>query len=265
VNRVTEGNVGAKVVLTLFLSLSSSFCLAAYGAPKNDTVWMFDCQHFGSGKYRYLVAANAIKIINLSNGGVVLTKAPKWKVSCFRDSEKLEWQGVLDRFDLSSALSTQTRTQAKKKADFEVLGKEKLLGLSCLKYQLGDGSIFWVAEGLKSPPQVNEIVSRYFRTPAIEAIPLKILKREKAVTKATPQSKDREKLQKTIPWLSVNNLRAKPPDNCYAFLTDWKKIPYKDSDFDYPKGYKQTKNIKEIVVSQKNRQALEDLVEGLSR
>jgi hypothetical protein len=265
VNSLSEGNIRAKVVLRLSLALSSTFCLAAYGAPKNDTVWMFDCQHFGSGKYRYLVAANAIKITNLSNGGVVLSKAPNWKVSCFRDSEKLEWQGELDRFDLSSALSTRTRTKAMGKANFEVLGKEKLLGLNCLKYQLRDGSIFWVAEGLKTPPQVNEIASRYFHTPAIEAIPLKIVKREKVVATTTPRSEDRAKLQKAIPWLSVKNLRGKPSDNCYAFLTEWKKIPYNDSDFDYPKGYKQTEDIKEIVVSQKNRQALEDLVEGLSR
>ncbi len=265
VNSVATGNIGTKVVLALFLTLSSGFCRATYAAPKADTVWMFDCQQFGSGKYRYLVAPDAIKIINTSNGGVVLTKAPDWKVSCFRESEKIEWQSTLDYFDPSSMLSNKTKTKPKKKAKFTVLGRDKLLGLSCLKYQLNDGSIFWVAEGLKTVPQVNDMVSRYFRTPAIEAIPLKILRPEQAVAKATQKSEDRAKLQKAIPWLSVKNLRGKPSDNCYLYLTAWKKIPYKDSDFEYPKGYKRTENLKEVIVSQKNRQALEDLVEGLSQ
>lgn len=257
-------NPRTTVALALFLSISGLFHLAAHATPNNDPVWIFDCQQFGSGKYRYFVAPNAIKIINTSNGGVVMAKAPNWKVSCFRDSEKIEWQGALEHFDPSSMLSNNTETKAKKKAKFTVLGPEKLLGLNCLKYQLNDGSIVWVPEGLKTAPQVNDIVSRYFRTPAIEAIPLKIVRREQAVAKATPQSEDRAKLQKAIPWLSVKNLRGKPSDNCYQYLTEWKKIPYKHSDFDYPKGYKRTENLKEVIVSQKNRQALEDLVKGLS-
>lgn len=263
-NRVTIRNIGTRVVLALFFSLSSSFCPTPYGTPRNDTVWMFDCQHFGSGKYRYLVAPSAIRITNTSNGGVVLTKAPNWKVSCFRESEKIEWQQALDRFDPSSALSTNTSAKAKKKAKFEVIGKDNLLGLNCLKYRLGDGSLYWVAEGLKPAPQIDDIVSRYFKSPAIDAIPVKVVKPE-VIVKATKKSEDRAKLQKSIPWLSVKNLRGKPSDNCYVFLTAWKKIPYKDSDFEYPKGYKRTENLKEVIVSQKNRQALEDLVEGLSQ
>jgi hypothetical protein len=115
VNSVATGNIGTKVVLALFLTLSSGFCRATYAAPKADTVWIFDCQQFGSGKYRYFVAPNAIKIINTSNGGVVMAKAPDWKVSCFRDSEKIEWQGALDHFDPSSMLSNNTETKRRKK------------------------------------------------------------------------------------------------------------------------------------------------------
>lgn len=263
-NRIATGNIGTKVVLALLLALSSGFCSATYAAPKDDTVWVFDCQQFGSGKYRYCVAPNAIKITNTSNGGVVLAKAPSWKVSCFRESEKIEFQSALDRFNPSSMRSNTTNTKTKEKAKFAVLGRDILLGLNCLKYQLSDGSIIWVADGLKTAPQINDIVYRYFHTPAIEAIPLKIVRLEKAAAKATQKSEDRAKLQKAIPWLSVKNLRGKPSDNCYLYLTEWKKIPYKDSEFQYPKGYKQTDSLEDVIVSRKNRQALEDLVKGLN-
>jgi hypothetical protein len=94
---------------------------------------------------------------------------------------------------------------------------------------------------------------------------LKNFRPEKAIAKATPQSISKAKLQKDIPWMSVKNLRGKPSDNCYINLTAWKQIPYKESDFAYPKGYRRTENLKEIILSQKSRQALEDLVEGLSQ
>ncbi len=145
------------------------------------------------------------------------------------------------------------------------MGREKLLGLKCLKYQINDGSIIWVAEDLKTAPQINDLVTRYFRTPAVEAIPIKNFRPEKAIAKATPQSISKAKLQKDIPWLSVKNFRGKPSDNCYINLTAWKQIPFKESDFAYPKSYRRTENLKEIILSQKSRQALEDLVEGLSQ
>lgn len=249
-----------------------SFCLSfypcltspAYAAPKNDTVWVFDCQHFGSGKYRYLVAARAIKIINMSNGAVTLVKAPLWQVSCYRESEKLEWFGAMDRYNPRAIISAKSSTKTKGRAKFTVLGKDKILGLSCLKYQLADGTIIWVAEGLSTAPEVNDLISRHFESASIGAIPLKLLKPEGAVVKTTAESESKSKLQKAIPWLSAKNLQGKPSDRCYISLSSWKQMPYKDSDFAYPSNYKRTEKLNEIIISQKNREAIEDLIQGLS-
>lgn len=49
----------------------------------NESVWMFECEHFGSGLYRFYVAKEAIKVESLSSGVVTLAKAPQWRVSCF--------------------------------------------------------------------------------------------------------------------------------------------------------------------------------------
>lgn len=247
------------------LSLSGCFNSAARATPTHDKVYVFDCEHFGSGKFRYLVTANAIKITNTASGAVALTKAPGWQLSCFRENEKIEWLAPIDRFDPSSMISSRSSTTAKRKSNFTVLGRDKLLGLKCLKYQINDGSIVWVPEDLKTAPQINDLVTRYFRTPAVEAIPIKNFRPDKAIAKATPQSISKAKLQKDIPWLSVKNLRGRPSDNYYINLTAWKQIPYKESDFAYPKGFRRTENLKEIILSQKSRQALEDLVEGLSQ
>ena len=181
-------NRAIRVVLALVLSLSGGFHSAVLATPAHDKVYVFDCEHFGSGKFRYLVAADAIKITNTASGTVALTKAPNWQLSCFRPNEKIEWFAPIDRFDPSSMISSRSSTKARKKSKFSVLGKEKLLGLSCLKYQINDGSILWVPEDLKTAPQINDFMSRYFRTPAVEAIPLKNFRPEKATATATPES-----------------------------------------------------------------------------
>ncbi len=252
-------------MLSFCLWIYPCFTSTASAAPKDDTVWVFDCQHFGSGKYRYMVAGRAIKIINTSNGAITLAKAPLWQVSCYSESEKLEWFAAMDRYNPREIISAKSIIKTKGRVNFTVSGKDKILGLSCLKYQLTDGTIIWVAEGLKTAPEVNDLISRHFLSPSIGAIPLKLLKPEGAVVKATAKSESQAKLQKAIPWLSAKNLQGKPSDRCYLSLLSWKQMPYKESDFAYPSNYKRTEKLNEIIISQKNREAIEDLVRDLSR
>jgi hypothetical protein len=265
VNRVGCSKNRVKAFLSLVLVFSCGFHLAAKADSKNEDVWVFDCEHFGSGKYRYSVAKNAIKIVNKSNGSTAITKAPDWMVSCFSDKSKLEWKAPLESFTASSVFAVSNGAKKRKTAKFSSLGKDKIEGLNCLKYKLSDGSIFWVAEDLKTAPQVSEMVSRYFDSPSIDAIPLRILKPTAKEVKATAKSERTAKLQKDIPWLSVKNLQGRPSDNLDLKLSSWKKVAYKDSDFDYPHGYKITKDLGQVILSQQHRKVIEDLVDELSR
>ncbi|HMW90536.1 MAG TPA: hypothetical protein PKN86_05310, partial [Candidatus Obscuribacter sp.] len=59
----------------LFVPLLLAWLLTVpAAATEPQPVWVFDCEHFGTGKYRYMVAPSAIKIINTANGGIALAK-----------------------------------------------------------------------------------------------------------------------------------------------------------------------------------------------
>ncbi len=256
----------------LFVPLLLAWLLTVpAAATEPQPVWVFDCEHFGTGKYRYMVAPSAIKIINTANGGIALAKAPTWRVSCFRESEKLEWTAPLSNFD-ESAISSYIDVPSKREPKrFTILGKETLLGLKCLKCKLSDNRVVWVAEEVHAAPQTTETVARYFNYPSSGGIPLRVIdpstspQKERLKPEELEKRRQREKFAKQVPWLSFKGIKVAAAGNLTVDLKSWKKIEYKAGDFEYPKGYKQTRDLKEVIISKEYRDVIKGLVDDLSR
>ncbi len=245
-------------VLLLLLSLA----LAEPARAKEE--WAFETLHTGSGAYRYSVTEDAIRIENKGNGGIAVATAPTWKISCYRPGDKLEFITDLKNFDRSLILAIlpkhSTLVAAKPKSTSEVL----LKGLPCNRLKMEDGSTYWIPKGIKGAAQIPEVIARYFNTANISGIPIRI---EDPEVKLTEQEKKRkiERHKKTaVPWLNFSQMERDTSERVKVEFTGWKKVPYKASDFEYPKGYKRTNDLKDVIISTAYRNDLIDLAKDFA-
>lgn len=253
-------------LITLLLTLSFVFVFTfAFAAPalaKNE--WVFETLHTGSGSYLYYVTDDAIKLENTGNGGIAVCTAPTWKISCFRPSDKLEFITDLKNFDKSLILSILPQHTPFAVTKSKWLQAESLKGLLCDKILLPDGSIYWTPRGIKTAPQISEVVARYFNSANIPAFPVQTLRAEVKLTPAQ-QKKDAEKRKKSaVPWLNFKTMDRNNSERLTVKLKGWKKVPYKASDFEYPKGYKRTNDLKDVIISAAYRNDLIDLAKDFT-
>jgi len=244
----------------ILLSLSPALAESAMAREQ----WSFQTLHNGSGAYNYSVTEDAIRIENTGNGGIAVASAPTWKISCYRPGDKLEFITDLKNFDRSLILAIlpthSTRVAAKPKST----SAELLKGLPCNRLKMEDGSTYWVPKGIKGAPQIPEVVARYFNTANISGIPLRI---EEAEVKLTEKQKKRriERSKKSaVPWLNFSHVAKETSERVKVEFIGWKKVPYKASDFEYPKGYKRTKDLKDVIISTAYRNDLIDLAKDIA-
>lgn len=248
---------------TSFLLLVSFMLAHAPALAKSE--WVFDTLHMGSGSYRYYVTDDAIRMENTGNGGTSVAAAPTWKVSCFRPSEKLEFITDLKSFDHAAIFAlVPKRTPQVVPIAPKLVQTVTLKELACNKYVLPGGAIYWTPRELKTAPEVAEVVARYFGTPDMPGIPIRLLKGEVTMTPAEKKRDADRRKKSAVPWLNFKQLEVTSDERLSVDFVGWKKVPYKASDFEYPKGYKRTKDLKDVIISSSVRNEILDLAKGFT-
>lgn len=248
----------------LLLMLSFALTLASDAPALAKAEWVFETLHNGAGSYRYYVTDDAIRLENTGNGGITVSAAPTWKISCYRPSDKLEFITDLKNFDKSLILSILPQHKPFAVTKSKWLQAESLKGLSCNKILLSDGSIYWTPREIKTAPQISEVVARYFNSANIPAFPVQTLRAEVKLTPAK-QKKDADRRKKSaVPWLNFKTMDRNNSERLMVKLKGWKKVPYKASDFEYPKGYKRTNDLKDVIVSAAYRNDLIDIAKDFT-
>lgn len=248
-----------KTDLTSLLLLVSLVFANAPASAKS--VWVFDTVHTNTGSYRYYITDDAIKLENTGNGGIAVAAAPKWKVSCFRPSEKLEFITDLKSFDHAAIFALMPKHAPRPiQIDPKLSRTVTLKELLCNEYEFPDGSKYWTPKELKTAPEATEVVARYFGTAWMTGgIPIRVFK-GKSVKTAAQKKLDAERRKKSaVPWLNFKQLEMSSNERLAVDFTGWKKIPYKASDFEYPKGYRRTKDLKDVIISSQFRNEILDL------
>lgn len=249
---------------TRFLLLVS--LMLANEPASAKSVWVFDTLHTNTGSYRYYITDDAIKLVNTGNGGIVVATAPKWKVSCFRPGEKLEFITDLKSFDHAAIFALMPKHAPRPiQIDPKLARTATLKGLLCNEYEFPDGSKYWTPKELKTAPEATEVVARYFGTAwTTGGIPIRVLK-GKSVKTAAQKKLDAERRKKSaVPWLNFKQLEMTSSERLVVDLTAWKKVPYKASDFEYPKGFRRTKDLKDVIISSQFRNEILDLARDFS-
>jgi len=239
---------------SIFLSLA---CLFAVTSPALavDAEWVLTTAHDKTGRHIYYISQDAIKVDCIDNGAVMVARAPAWLVSCSRKQEKLEFKSPLKDFNLSAIFAMVQRKNPKPDGIQMLKGTENLKGLPCRRYITPDGDTCWTPVDLKVAPQIPELLARYFGKSNCAAVIVRQFNSRNA-----PAPKKAE--FKAVPWMDYSSVDIHSDKNLTTDLISWKRVPYKASDFEYPKNYKQTKDVKDIIVSGRTRQVIKDLLEG---
>ncbi len=256
------------LLLAVILSSDATFCAdksTKVAARSKKEVWVLGVLHRSSGQYLYYITDDAVKLVNTNNGGIVIAKAPEWRVSCFRTSEKLEYLSDLRNFDKSSISAL---IPVKSKAPLLIhpkydAGIEELSGLPCKKTTIAEGNTVWVAADIKPAAQISELIARYFGSPDLEAITVKEIRGPRKKNRQAKDGSDKRKTTEGVPWAAFNDY-GDTGNPLQVSLTSWKKVPFNSAYFEYPKNYKRTKDLQQVIISRSNRAQIVNLIEDIT-
>lgn len=194
----------------------------AAGASKQRQCWVIDQNLPIRGRYVLTLAADAVRASSPTGGYTFICCAPDWHVHCFRESEKLEWQGSLESFD-GTRLANPTAVAKKRVSVTKVMGIKTVAGQRCTAIMPDPANthIIYLANDIKVAKPAAEFVNRFYCLVDTGKIPIS------SVECRTPQSAGKTILETT---------------KCRQELVA-------ANIFDLPKQYKQTKTMPQVVFS----------------
>jgi hypothetical protein len=245
----------------IFIQLPLAAC-AADGNVKE--AWILTQRHDQSGEFVIYVAPDAVKIVCPANGGNVLAKGPDWKVVCFRPDDKIQWTTSLNKFEgLFTAVSISEAARIHGAPNLTRLGGGTYQGIRYSSYTDKLHRLFWLADGIKTSPQVAEVIGRYFSLPETRQI-LLLLKGETLAKIAKAQAPMGHAIGQQ-PW-SIKSLMGQPAVHKGGpqFETESvKKIAYNAADFEYPKNFRPVQALSEVLFSKTQKSDLTDIINDL--
>ncbi|MBC8000197.1 MAG: hypothetical protein IAF58_19740 [Leptolyngbya sp.] len=196
---------------------------------------------------------DGVKVVCYKLGCQFLTKAPDWKVLCYREPEKLEWIGLIDQF--TGKVIANPFATAQPRQEPVAIGTTKYCGLNCTTYQAEQGSkdLLYAANEIPVAPQVANFLSRLYSTSNLSHIPVyRIIDRGKALTAHREQSlKDAIRITATTD-VRTGHIVKLQTNSC-------QKIPFSAKYCESPTGFKRTKDIIDVSYSSNQRDDIKDV------
>ncbi|CAN5431679.1 hypothetical protein BH11CYA1_BH11CYA1_19620 [soil metagenome] len=221
-------------------SLLVPLCSPAIAAPKSELIiTQLDNVIF--------LTDEAVRIKNNTGKFILISKAPDWKITCFRTDRKICWQTDLEKFTGVMLLNAYITPKGPPSATF--LGEKKYKGFDCRCYKDKKGHLVYGAKNIKIPTKVAELLCRFLFVPDIKEIPL--------FEGSTIEDKYREK-----DWFDAHRYKdflQRTPVSTRSISTK----PYDAKDFVVPPGLKKTTMPTDVSYSDKNKNDLEGMLEGV--
>ena len=193
------------------------------------------------------ITDDAVRIKNNTGKFILISKAPDWKITCFRTDKKIYWQDSLDKFTGVMLLNSYITPKHPGEAKF--LGEKKYKGFDCRCYKSKKGNLVYGAKNIKISSKAAEVLCRFLFVPDIKEIPL--------FEGSTIEDKYREK-----DWFDAHRYK----DFLQRTPVSTKSIasrPYDAKDFVVPSGLKRTIRPTDVSYSDKNKNDLEGMIEGV--
>lgn len=215
-------------------------------AKATTTGWVLTQRSRDFGDQYVYLSAGGVRCVNPRRGIGLVARGPSWDVSCYNDKTRLyycisfsKWKQKLDARRRGGANLTWHRGQF-----------AQIAGLRATKYSLtnpasGQGvrgrpswlsAECWVADDIKVPPQLAEMLSSTYGLPTTQSVPLKIILANSDGSSETILDTYRQQ----VTAIPESYLRA-------------------------PAGYNLAKSEVEVMLTEENRQLVDDIARDIGR
>lgn len=184
---------------------------------------------FQRGEQIVYLCPKALKIINKAQDYQVVARAPNWEVIAFRDDDK-----VLCRMSMNEFLRHSGSKNGRLPESFKQVGERRLGPLKVKEYRQGTDEV-WLADEGKIPQPVYDICSAYNKCGRLSSIIIKVVSDEEV---DSVRWGARQAGVKSVVMIETKQAEM---------------VPYKDSDYAIPRGYREVFSWEKFIVSSKNR------------
>jgi len=248
---------------TVWLALSTTITFAQAARCEAIHGWCLTQVHGISGSSHVYVSASGIKIVNDTTHLEIVSKAPSWQVVLYRPSQKIEFELPLKEWTRRGMpgldqwhqfIDDWSRTMAQrnnyhgipavcileKKDESSVVPQE--LGSTKGSYKVV-GAEYWFSTSTPSPAGACAVLASY------NALPV-------------PPLQQTKKFGLGLPLSFIT--RCSDGESSWSLKTTaMRQIEIDDSTIEYPRGYKQAKDIHEVSISAQKRAELDDFAKDL--
>jgi hypothetical protein len=195
-------------------------------------------------QYVYL-SSSGVKCVNPRQGFGLVTKAPSWDVSFYNDKTKLyysltfsSWKRKLQArrkplANLSWHKSQPGRIAGLRATKFTMTNPGSQQGSTGVKWLSAD---CWVADDIKVPPQLAEMLATTYGLPSTRSVPLRVT------------------------YKDING-RSETILDTYQ----QQSAPVPDSYLTAPQGYRLAKSEMEVMMTDENKQLVDDIARDLGK
>ncbi|MBA3855905.1 MAG: hypothetical protein C0507_03250 [Cyanobacteria bacterium PR.3.49] len=185
--------------------------------------------HFMRGEQIVLMCPKALKLISKAQGYKVVAKAPTWEVIGYRDDDK-----VLCRMSMDEFIRHSGPRSGRLPDSFKVVGERKIGPLKVKEYRQGAHEV-WLAAESKIPQAVYDILSAYNKCGLLSSIIIRVVSEDEV---ESVKLGVRKKEMQPVIMIDTKNAEM---------------VPYKDSDYELPRGYREVFGWEKFMVSTKSR------------
>lgn len=251
--RCIRANLTSVCVALAFLPLSLLCAQAADSNKKSQ--WILVQNGIERSDHVVTVSYDGVKIFSPKYGYYVMTAAPSWDVHCFRPAEKIEWVTKFETFN-GNRLFSPFATGNANNTPMTFYGKADFKGLKITKYSHVDSpkSLSYGADEIPVSAKTAEFLCRYYDVPTISKIPL-----------FHCNDKGYASVKREGGHWSFDEIAADVRQGTVVDLTtnSWRKVPYKASDFQYPRGFKRVTSAGQAAYSRGQKEMFNDFLDGV--
>lgn len=249
-------NAAALSITLLTLWASTAEQTAAAKIP-DPVTWKLTQKSDELGKVEALVSSNAALIYSPKLGCHLLAKAPDWQVHCYNLQDKVEWVGPMEQFNGIVMANPFATPKPLVSPSYQTTGKGEMLGLKYTEHKITrtQFSTLMTADEIQAAPKVSEFIARFYNMPNSKQIPL--YRSTTSAGRAMLSHKDFAAIRVD----SSQDLRSGKIVKLETLAC--KKIQYKASDFDYPKGLKRLPDIIQVSYSTNRKSQVNDMLENI--
>ena len=257
-----------KLALTIQLKLLVAVSLVAFasllatgadGASKNQPPVVYQLEQYSDslGDCVVFVYHDGAKVVCKKLKCELITKAPDWKVHCFRKDDRIEWSNEIQKFNGETMSNPFARLRPPRQAKLTEIGHGAINGLKYTKFKtpISANDQLYTTKDLAVAPPLEEFLARLYYTPKAEGIPL---------YRCVDNRPDRKIEEAKVGIIKVGaNTDLRTGLVKKLETKGWKKIAFNASEFMVPTGYKQSKEIFEVSYSSEKKGEFNEIFDAI--